>query len=107
MFCLEHQCGIQQVGFFSGEFFIGTQGAQHVFCGVHALLGEVQIQTLVVEEMLLGLEGVAHNGGETGDEQDATFHQRFQLGVVRVVVVRIESQHATAQLIHDVGAGGL
>ena len=69
--------------------------------------GHVEEHALVVVDTPLDLPGVHHDGGQPGDEADGLLQQVLQAQVLGVLVVAVHGQHATGQLVHDVGAGGL
>ena len=57
--------------------------------------------------MALDGVGVGHDGGEGPDEPHRLEQQVFHRGVVRIVVVGIQGQHAPGQLVHNIPAGML
>ena len=78
-----------------------------MLCGALARLGQMEEHTLLVVVAALHLVGVHHHGGHAGDQVDALVQDIFQAQVLGVLVVGIQAQHTTLQLIHNVGGGGI
>ena len=63
--------------------------------------------TLLVVVAAFHLISVHHHGGHAGDQVDALVQDIFQGQVLGVLVVGVQAQHTTLQLIHNVGGGGI
>ena len=59
------------------------------------------MQTLIVEVRALCLVGIRCDRRKTGDEQDGLTQYVFQRSVIRFVVVGIQSEDISRNLIHD------
>ncbi len=75
--------------------------------GALARLGQVEEHALLVVVAALHLVSVHHHGGHAGDQVDALVQDILQTQVLGVLIVGVQAQHATLQLIHNVGRGGI
>ena len=93
------------MGLLLGVALIGVQHQQEILRRRQIFPGIVDVQAFAVNIVALGGVGVGHNGGETGDQLDGLYEHVLQTGVVGILVIGVQRQHAAGQLVHHIGAG--
>ncbi len=104
---VDHQHHIQQVGLLLGVVGIGPDHPQEVLRSGQVLHGEMDVQRVALEVVPLDGISVGYNAGKGSDELHRLEQDVVQRGVVGVLVVGVQRQHAAGQLVHDVPAGVL
>ena len=102
---VDHQHHIQQMGFLLGVLFVGTYHPQEVFRRGQIILREMDVQGIPLEIVALHRVGVGHDRGEAAHQLDGLQQHVFHRGVVGIIVIGVQRQHAAGQLVHDVPAG--
>ena len=104
---MQDKAQIQQLCLFAGELLVCPVGGEDMLRRALAGHGQVQVHALLVVHALFHLIGVYHHAGHGGNERNALAHDIGQRQLVRVIVVRIQRQHAARHFVHDIGAGRL
>src|SRR5699024_4353614 len=102
-----NQCQVQHTGFQVGVGLVGPQHAQKVLRGGKAVIRTVDIEAFVTLIVVVAVVAVDRQQREHGDEHQALTQHIGQRHVAYVVIVAGQSEHASAQRVHHVAAGGL
>ena len=100
---VDQQAHIQQLGLLVGELLVRAVGAEDVLRRALAGLGQMEEHALLIVIAALHLVGVDHHGGHACNEVDALVQDVLQAQVLGVLIVGIQTQHTTLQLVHHVG----
>ena len=102
---VQYQSDVQNLCFQLGVRTVRTEDMENVFrCG-KLRLRRVDVKTLPVMVMAVGLVGVHGQHGEEGDELQGLAQYVGQGNVVRPVIIGVERQDAAGQSIHHIFAG--
>ena len=102
MLRVKHHAQIQQLCLLPGKLPVRSQSVEDgLGGGVVGLVG-VEKHALLVKMTPLHLIGVRHDGGHPRDEGQTLAHVVFQRLIIGIVVVGIQCQHRTSQLVHDI-----
>ena len=67
-----------------------------------ALFKGVKEHAFLIKMTALYLISIGHDGWKPGDQGNALPHVIFEREIVRIVVIRIETQYGTGQLVHNI-----
>ena len=101
---VDHHAQIQELGLPLGEAVVVAHGVEEVLREGEPLLGAVEIQGVVVKVVALGRVGVGDDHGAPGHQLQGLAQLILQGPALRVLVIAVEGQDASAQAVHDVPA---
>ena len=104
---VQNQCQVQHAGFQVGVGLVGPQHAQKVLRGGKAVIRAVDIEAFVTLIVVVAVVAIYRQQRKHGDQHQTLPQHIGQRHVAHVVIIAGQREHAAAQGVHHVAAGGL
>ncbi len=96
---------VQELGLIPGVLVVVADRVEEIFRQAQGFVGPVDVEAFVVIVVPLHGEGVGHDDGNHRDEPQRLLKLAFHIAGLRGVVIGVEGQDGTAQLVHHVPGG--
>jgi hypothetical protein len=99
---LEHKEAVEHLSLVLGVLSVGTEERKYTLSGIFLIVYGVHYHACIVEYTALYLISVSHNNRKLCDKADSCTHFVFEFLVFALIVVGIESQNGTSELVHNI-----